>query len=76
MPRGRVELPLSCENRILSPARLPVPPSGLPVQRRALCSTTLTRLSIMLDLLFYLPEVRDMISPRFSVFCSDGGEDD
>ncbi len=28
VPRGRVELPLSCENRILSPARLPVPPSG------------------------------------------------
>ena len=28
VPGGRVELPLSCENRILSPARLPVPPSG------------------------------------------------
>jgi hypothetical protein len=28
VPRGRVELPLSYENRILSPARLPVPPSG------------------------------------------------
>src|SRR6185437_3080219 len=28
VPGGRVELPLSRENRILSPARLPVPPSG------------------------------------------------
>src|SRR5437773_6735461 len=29
VPGGRVELPLSCENQILSLARLPVPPSGL-----------------------------------------------
>ena len=28
VPGGRVELPLSCENQILSLARLPVPPSG------------------------------------------------
>ena len=28
VPGGRVELPLSLKNRILSPARLPVPPSG------------------------------------------------
>lgn len=35
VPRGRVELPLSCENRILSPARLPVPPSGRTAYRRA-----------------------------------------
>ena len=33
VPRGRVELPLSCENRILSPARLPVPPSGHNLKR-------------------------------------------
>ena len=29
VPGGRIELPLSCENQILSLARLPVPPSGL-----------------------------------------------
>ncbi len=28
VPGGRIELPLSCENEILSLARLPVPPSG------------------------------------------------
>ena len=28
VPGGRIELPLSCENQILSLARLPVPPSG------------------------------------------------
>ncbi len=32
VPGGRIELPLSCENQILSLARLPVPPSG---QRRS-----------------------------------------
>ena len=26
VPVGRIELPLGCPNRILSPARLPVPP--------------------------------------------------
>ncbi len=29
VPGGRIELPLSEENQILSLARLPVPPSGL-----------------------------------------------
>ena len=39
VPRGRVELPLSYENRILSPARLPVPPSGHILQQANLLST-------------------------------------
>ncbi len=38
VPGGRVELPLSLKNRILSPARLPVPPSG------RLCNLTSTLL--------------------------------
>ncbi len=29
LPKGGFEPPLSCENRILSPARLPVPPLRL-----------------------------------------------
>ena len=29
LPKGGVEPPLSCENRILSPARLPIPPLRL-----------------------------------------------
>ena len=28
VPGGRLELPLSCEKRILSPQRLPIPPPG------------------------------------------------
>ncbi len=39
VPRGRVELPLSYENRILSPARLPVPPSGRTTLQSDLLST-------------------------------------
>ncbi len=35
VPGGRIELPLSCENQILSLARLPVPPSGLGVMKAA-----------------------------------------
>lgn len=31
VPGPRVELGLSCENQILSLARLPVPPSGHPI---------------------------------------------
>jgi len=41
VPRGRVELPLSYENRILSPARLPVPPSGHTTLPSNLLSTKL-----------------------------------
>ena len=29
VPPGRIELPLPCENGILNPARLPIPPQGL-----------------------------------------------
>src|SRR5215831_2535699 len=41
VPGGRVELPLSCENRILSPARLPVPPSGQELSKGATSNTKL-----------------------------------